>query len=138
MDKQAKQHTMRIYTSGTVDKDGKKIPDFTFKYTLSKVWEGCATAGLYRTACISAQQILRKQAEEVDEKTGERTHNDSALVTFANAITYASVDPDADFQRGKTLEEKVLALYTIGTVEEQADIRKVLVERYKAAKEQAA
>lgn len=123
---QAKTHTMRIFISGQTDKEtGKKVADFTFRYTIPKVWEGATSAGLYRTAAISAQQTLRKEAEKTN-KDGSRSLSDSELVTFANSITYSSVDPDTDFKRGKTDVEKYLDLHNKMSPEEQAEAGKLI------------
>ncbi len=125
---QAKVHTMRIYTSGTLDEDGKKVADRTFKYTLSKVWEK-ADVNNIRTANISAQQVLRKYAEEQNED-GTFKYTDSACVTFANSITFASVAP-GELQRGKTDMEKAADFFAKLTVEESAAVIKADKERRK-------
>ena len=133
MNGQAKTHTMRIFTSGTTDKEtGKKVADFSFKYTIPKVWEGATSAGLYRTAAISAQQTLRKEAEKQNED-GSRTLSDSQLVTFANSITYSSVDPDTDFKRGKTDVERYLDLHNKMSAEERTEAGKLIKAQDKAA-----
>lgn len=133
MNGQAKTHTMRIFTSGQTDSEtGKKVADFSFKYTLAKVWEGAASTGLYRTAAISAQQTLRKEAEKVNND-GARSLTDSQLATFANAITYESVNPDSDFKRGKTDVEKYLELHAKMTVEERQEAGRLVKAQDKAA-----
>ncbi len=128
MNGQAKVHTMRIYTSGILDEEGKKVADRTFKYSLSKVWEE-ADINNIRTANISAQQVLRKYAEEQNEN-GTYKHSDSACVTFANSITFASVAP-GELQRGKTDMEKAADLFAKLTVEESAAVIKTDKERRK-------
>ena len=131
---QAKTHTMRLYTSGTVDKEtGKKIADFSFRYSLSKVWEGCTTNAEYRTAAINAQQQLRKLAE-VQTDDGERTHSDSHLSTVANAITFQSVDPNTDFKRGKTDVERFLDIHNRMTPEERVEAGKLIKAQDKETK----
>ena len=128
MNGQAKVHTMRIYTSGTLDADGKKVADRTFKYTLAKVWEGATLADI-RTANISAQQVLRKYAEEQTED-GKDKHTESACVTFANSITFESVAP-GELQRGKTDMEKAADLFAKLSPEESAAVIKADKERRK-------
>ncbi len=125
---QAKVHTMRIYTSGTLDADGKKVADRTFKYSLSKVWEE-ADINNIRTANISAQQVLRKYAETQNED-GSYKHSDSQCANFANSITFASVAPGA-LQRGKTDMEKAADLFAKLTVEESVAVIKADKERRK-------
>ena len=120
---------MRVYTSGTLDEEGKKVADRTFKYTLSKVWEE-ADINNIRTANISAQQVLRKYAEEQKED-GTFKHTDSQCSTFANSITFASVAP-GELQRGKTDMEKAADLFAKLTPEESAAVIKADRERRKA------
>ncbi len=129
MNGQAKVHTMRIYTSGTLDKEGKKVADRTFKYSFSKVWEE-ADINNIRTANISAQQVLRKYAEKQNED-GSYKHTDSQCATFANSITFASVAP-GELQRGKTDMEKAADLFAKLTPEESAAVIKADKERRKA------
>ena len=129
MNGQAKVHTMRVYTSGTLDVDGKKVADRTFKYTLAKVWEG-ATLESIRTANISAQQVLRKYVEE-QNTDGTWKFTDSQCVTFANSITFASVAP-GELQRGKTDMEKAADLFAKLSPEESATVIKADKDRRKA------
>ncbi len=128
---QAKVHTMRIYTSGTLDENGKKVPDFSFKYALSLVWEQCASNAEYRTAAISAQQMVRKDAEQQNDD-GSRKLMDSQLQTAANKIGFVDVDPNTPFQRGKTDMEKAADLFAKLTVEESAAVIKADKDRRKA------
>ncbi len=128
MEGQAKVHTMRIFTSGTLDADGKKVADRTFKYSLSKVWEE-ADINNIRTANISAQQVLRKYAEAQNED-GSYKHTDSECITYANTITFASVAP-GELQRGKTDMEKAAELFAKLTPEESAMVIKADKERRK-------
>ena len=133
MEGQAKVMTMRVYTSGTVDPETlKKVADRTFKYTLSKVWEG-ANIDNMRTANIAAQAQLAKYAKAQNED-GTFKHTDSACVTFANAITFASVAPGA-LKRGKTDMEKAVDQLGKLTSEELAQAVKMDKEnRAEAAK----
>ncbi len=129
MEGQAKVMTMRVYTSGTVDPETlKKAADRTFKYTLSKVWEG-ANIDNMRTANIAAQAQLAKYAKAQNED-GTFKHTDSQCVTFANGITFASVAPGA-LKRGKTDMEKAADLFAKLTVEESAAVIKADKERRK-------
>ncbi|KKM80934.1 hypothetical protein LCGC14_1334850 [marine sediment metagenome] len=127
---QAKVHTMRVYTSGTIDSETlKKVADRTFKYTLSKVWEE-ANIDNIRTANIAAQAQLAKYAKEQNED-GTFKYTDSQCITFANSITFASVAP-GELQRGKTDMEKAADLFARLTVEESAAVIKADKERRKA------
>ena len=128
MEGQAKVHTMRIYTSGTLDKEDKKVADRTFKYSFSKVWEE-ANINNIRTANISAQQMLRKYAEEQNDD-GTWKHSESQCATFANAITFESVAPGA-LQRGKTDVERAAETLAKLSTEELAQVVKVDKERRK-------
>ena len=130
MNGQAKVHTMRVYTSGTIDPETlKKVADRTFKYTFSRIWEG-ANIDNIRTANIAAQAQLAKYAKEQNED-GTFKHTDSQCVIFANAITFASVAP-GELQRGKTDMEKVAELFSKLTPEESAEVVKADKERRKA------